>query len=223
MIQLNLPFVRDESSLKDYFERVTGKPVFLTLTSNSTRILSLRLKGEGIYVRLQRIFLEAGNEVIEEIAHFLRNGKGSTPLVKKFLSEMTHYICKRYQRTTSIKIQGSNYNLKDIYDRINMEYFGGRLTCLITWGAKNPRRLVKKRTLGSYSRHADTIRINPILDRKSVPCYVLEFIVYHEMLHAELGIERKNGRRTVHSKEFRQRERLFSQYHKAMSWEKRNL
>ena len=223
MIQLNLPFVHDESSLKDYFERVTGKPVFLTLTSNSTRILSLRLKGEGIYVRLQRIFLEAGNEVIEEIAHFLRNGRGNTPLVRKFLSEMTNYICKRYQKSAGIKIQGSNYNLQDIYDRINIEYFGGRLTCPITWGAKSPRRFVKRRTLGSYSRHADTIRINPILDRKSVPGYVLGFIVYHEMLHAELGIERKDGRRTVHSKEFRRRERLFSHYHKAMSWEKRNL
>jgi SprT-like family len=223
VIQLDLPFIRDESSLKDYFERVTGKPVFLTLTSNSTRILSLRVEEKGIYVRLQRIFLGAESEVIEEVAHFLRNGKGNTPLVRKFLSEMSDYLSRRYHKSTGIRIQGSNYNLQDIFDRINMEYFGGRLTCLITWGAKSTKRFVKKRTLGSYSRHANTIRINPILDRTSAPRYVLEFIVYHEMLHAELGIERKNGRRTVHSKEFRRRERLFSHYHKAMSWEKRNL
>jgi len=136
---------------------------------------------------------------------------------------MSEYFCGCHHRRTVIRIQGSYHNIRDIYDRINMEYFGGRLTCLITWGAKSPRRFVKKRTLGSYSRHADTIRINPILDRKSVPRYVLEFIVYHEMLHAALGIERKNGRRTVHSKEFRRQERLFSQYHKAIRWEKRNL
>jgi hypothetical protein len=74
-----------------------------------------------------------------------------------------------------------------------------------------------------FRSHTNTIRINPVLDRKAVPLCVLEFILYHEMLHADLGVTRKNGRRSVHSREFRGRERLFSQYDTATAWEKRNL
>ncbi len=77
-----------------------------------------------------------------------------------------------------------------------------------------------KRTLGSYCLRTNTIRINPVLDRKTVPDYFIGFIVYHEMLHADMGVCRINGRRSVHSSEFRKRERMFKEYEKALAWEK---
>jgi predicted metal-dependent hydrolase len=80
---------------------------------------------------------------------------------------------------------------------------------------------VRKRTLGSYSRNGSIIRINPVLDRKSVPQFYIEFVLYHEMLHADMGLCEKNGRRVVHSGGFRDRERLFRRYRKALAWEKR--
>jgi predicted metal-dependent hydrolase len=76
-----------------------------------------------------------------------------------------------------------------------------------------------KRTLGSYSQRTNTIRINPVLDRKTVPAYFIEFIVYHEMLHADMGVGRINGRRSVHSSGFRIREKLFKKYEQALAWE----
>jgi hypothetical protein len=53
-----------------------------------------------------------------------------------------------------------------------------------------------------------------------VPPYVVEFIVYHEMLHAQLGVEEQNGRRAVHTRELRRREKLFKEYEKAIAWER---
>jgi predicted metal-dependent hydrolase len=94
------------------------------------------------------------------------------------------------------------------------------VSCAITWGTKNPRYAARKRTLGSFSKDKNTIRINPALDRRRVPGYFVEFVVFHEMLHAFLGISEKNGRRLVHSKEFKQRERVFRHYDRAMAWEK---
>jgi hypothetical protein len=223
MVKPDPPFLIDESSIRDYLERVAHRPVSLTLTTNSTRMLSFCRNGKGICVRLQRIFLAAGMDVISEIAQFIKRGGGDTPLVRKFLRERAFPVVERNRKSRGIKIQGACHNLQDVYDRINREYFGGRVSCLITWGAKSQRRSVKKRTLGSYSRLTNTIRINPVLDRKAGPLYVLEFILYHEMLHADMGVTRRNGRRSVHSREFRTRERLFSQYDKATTWEKRNL
>jgi hypothetical protein len=63
--------------------------------------------------------------------------------------------------------------------------------------------------------------MNPLLDRRTVPRFFVEFIVYHEMLHADIGVETRNGRRRVHTWEFRRRERLFREYARAISWEKK--
>jgi hypothetical protein len=40
------------------------------------------------------------------------------------------------------------------------------------------------------------------------------------MLHADMDVETKNGRRSVHSREFRRREKLFKDYERATAWEK---
>jgi hypothetical protein len=78
-------------------------------------------------------------------------------------------------------------------------------------------------TLGSYCGSTDVIRISPLLDRRSVPSYFVEFIVYHEMLHADLSVATERGRRRLHPEEFRIRERQFISYEKAIAWEKKNL
>ncbi len=95
------------------------------------------------------------------------------------------------------------------------------INAAITWGAKSPRWAVRKRTLGSYSERSNTIRINPVLDRKTVPRYYVAFVVYHEMLHAAIGLLLQGKRRSVHSREFRKRERLFKDYERAVAWERR--
>jgi hypothetical protein len=47
----------------------------------STSMISLKTKGGIVYVRLHRIFLHAGNDVIFEIAQFIKNRKARTPLI----------------------------------------------------------------------------------------------------------------------------------------------
>ena len=114
------------------------------------------------------------------------------------------------------RTDGRFYKLLDIYSSLNNDYFNGMVSAAITWGVKRGKRAVRKRTLGSYCRNGKIIRINPVLDSIKVPRYYIEYIVYHEMLHADMDAEA--GR--VHSKEFKRRERLFEHYKKALAWEK---
>jgi len=218
--QLSLPLTRDTVHLRDYFKRAAGKPVSLLITDNTTSMVSIREKGKAVVVRLHRMFLDAGDDVITEIARFLKHRKGETPLLRKFLRQNSHRIKKSSPRKTTLKTEGKYHNLDEIFHSLNNEYFSGRISCPITWGTASPRYSVRKRTLGSFGRHINIIRINPVLDRKSVPQYFIEFVVYHEMLHADMGANEKNGRRLVHSREFRERERLFGQYNRAIAWEK---
>jgi predicted metal-dependent hydrolase len=223
MFQLSLQFSNSKDTLKDSLEKMTGKSVSLTLTDNSTNVLSIRTKGNLVSVRIHWMFLNADDEVIREMASFIKTRKCRTPLIRKFISENQTCLKKREQnsRQLSIHTKGRFHNLREIFDNLNNEYFGGRITAPIGWGKGNARRAVRNRTLGSYCGHSDTIRINPVLDRRNVPRYFIRYVVYHEMLHSDVEEERKNGRRSVHTSKFRKLERLFKDYEKAVLWEKR--
>lgn len=194
----------------------------LTLTDNATSIISVKAKGEGLSVRVHRIFLEASGEVLNEMAEFISKRRGNTPLIRNYVRERSDCFRKSPSRRLNAVTRGRYFDLASIHESVNHTYFDGTVTALITWSIKSPRRTVKRRTLGSHSSQTDTIRINPVLDSVKVPSYFIEFIVYHEMLHAHMGVHKKNGRRYVHSKEFRERERMFRDYERAMAWEKIN-
>jgi len=198
-------------------------PVSLVITDNSTVMLSAKKDGKTVLVRLHRIFLSAGIDVLDEIADFIKNKKKKTPHITSFIKQNIHRLKKRPPRRVAVQPRGRYYNLLDIYNLINREYFDRRVLAAITWGTKSSRRAAKKRTLGSYSKQNNTIRINPILDTKKVPRYFLEFIVYHEMLHADMRVETRTGKRLLHSSKFKRREKLFKHYNRASAWEKENM
>lgn len=222
MFQLSLQFSNSKDTLKEYLEKITRKSVSLTLTDNYTSMLSIRTKNNSVSVRMHWIFLNADKEIIREIANFIKTRKSWTPLIRKFISENRNCLKNRERnsRQPKIRTQGRFYNLREIFDSLNNNYFEGGITTSISWGKWNSRKAVKKRTLGSYCVSTNTIRINPVLDRKNVPHYFIEYVIYHEMLHSAVTWEKKNGRKSVHTSEFRKRERLFKEYDKAISWEK---
>ncbi|MBI5057292.1 MAG: hypothetical protein HZB61_11830 [Nitrospirae bacterium] len=217
--QLALPFSHDECSLRSHFEKAAGRSVSLIFTENSTSMISMRPRGNSISVRLHRMFLNAGDEVLDEITGMIKRRKGKTPHIRRFISDHLQYVKRKPKRIT-LKTDGRFYDLTDIYHSVNSEYFDGKVSARITWGAKCPRRAVRRRILGSFSRDEGIIRINPVLDTSRVPRYYIEYVVYHEMLHADMKSVTGKGR--VHPKEFRERERMFKHYAKALSWEKRN-
>jgi predicted metal-dependent hydrolase len=222
-IQMNLFSLHNKDTLSSCLEKETGKAVSLTLTDNSTSMISVKTKGDLISIRLHRMFLNAGNEVIQEIAAFARKRKGSMPFIRDFIRENQNSIenTNRSSRKVVTQTRGRYHNLQELYGLVNSRYFDGRIKASIGWGKKISRWAVRKRTLGSYSHQTNTIWINPVLDRRNVPRYVVRFIVYHEMLHCDIPVEKKDGRRLLHSPEFKRRERLFEQYEKVVSWEKK--
>ncbi len=59
------------------------------------------------------------------------------------------------------------------------------------------------------------IVISRALDAPTAPRYLVEYLVYHEMLHMRYPVERKGQRRVMHSREFRQAEKRFPQFERA--------
>lgn len=221
MLQMRLLFSHKEDTLRDSLAKMTGQTVSLTLTDNSTSMLSIRKKDGSVAVRMHRMFLTAGEEIIKEIAGFIKKRKGQTPLIRQFIRDNRASLKnkERKVRPPSLCEQGNIHHLGEIFDAVNEEYFEGSVSAAIGWGKGSSRRAVRKRTLGTYCSTANTIRINPVLDRRSVPHYFIRFVVYHEMLHTAVKEERKNGRRAMHTPEFRRREKLYKDYERAIAWE----
>jgi hypothetical protein len=106
---------------------------------------------------------------------------------------------------------GVYHDLAAAFDRVNAEYFGAELPRpRLTWS-----RTFTMRKFGHYDAARDTVMISSSLDARDVPGFVVEFVVYHELLHKHLGVGWRSGRRAAHTPEFRRRERRFRQWQQA--------
>ncbi|MBA4373842.1 MAG: hypothetical protein C0402_13400 [Thermodesulfovibrio sp.] len=220
-MQLPLPFTGDQDILLTRLKQLTNADIRLVLTDNGSSMISFR-KNHGVtFLRLHRMFLQAAPDVVSELAGFINNRRMKTPLIRQFIREHAATLPVRPARKTVLVAQGRYHDLSEMARAVNLQYFEGRITAGITWGTRKTGHAVRRRILGSYNSRTNIIRVNPILDRKNVPQYYLEFIVYHEMLHADMGVAKKNNRREVHSQEFRRREKLFRHFEKALLWEKK--
>jgi len=219
---MKLPVLPDhnERTLRDYLQQTVSKPVLLTITNNTVSMLSVRERQSGIFVRLHRMFLSAGSDVLDEIRAFIKSRKKPILKVREFILRNQSHLDARTPRAVSIKTRGRHCDLLEAFDALNRKYFSGAVTAAITWGKRSPCRAVRKRRLGSYQRDRNIIRINPVLDSRSVPRYFIEYVVYHEMLHAAERTECIAGRQRVHSREFKRREKLFAFYEQALAWER---
>jgi hypothetical protein len=129
------------------------------------------------------------------------------------------------QRHLNLQEEGRYFDLQTIFDKVNARYFRNRLRGYsVTWGRRRKHRPREYFIFGTIQEQDRVIRINPSLDQPWVPRWFMEYIMYHEMLHAFVP-EKKlpGGRRVVHTAEFNRREREFTNYSRARRWEDENL
>ncbi|TGK35109.1 DUF45 domain-containing protein [Leptospira gomenensis] len=115
--------------------------------------------------------------------------------------------------------ESKNGRLREILDKLNTIHLSLNLSgTKIHWGKRK-----SKTRLGHYDPSQDMIVINPILANEFVPDYVLEYIVFHELLHVRFPPRRKNGKNVIHGREFRAFEKKFPDYRRANLWLKNSF
>lgn len=225
-------------ALQRALNRLTGGRLkALTLTENRRTILSVRPGGDRtqLAVRIHRCFLDAPPEVLEAVAAFLGSKKGtdrarqSLLVIRRHFSEQAGEPRSRARRP-ALDPLGVAVDLREVADELNQRYFAGRLSAGITWGrGSGPTHPCRRRTrtaslqLGSYSYEDDLIRLHRVLDQPGIPRYVIEAVIYHELLHADMPPVVRNGRRYFHTAEFRNRERSYRHLDKADRWIQEHL
>jgi len=110
--------------------------------------------------------------------------------------------------------QGQWHDLEARFQRLNACYFGGSLDRPTLLWSERPSR----RTLGRYDSTHRAIVISKILDSPRTPAFVIDYVLYHEMLHAKHPSRAEDCRWVSHPREFRLDERRFEAYREATKW-----
>ena len=210
-------------------------PVALAITDNRHSIISHSLRDGVLRARVHHMFLDAPVRVQTALIKYVTRGDpAASEYVGHFIEANGGRLVKR-SRSAPLLARGKHHDLLTIFDDLNERYFGGQVQAVITWGQRGARRVsgTARRTsmkLGSYDAIDRLIRVNPSLDRTWVPRYFVAFVVYHEMLHHVIPARNARdasgellGRRILHPPEFRERERRFRNYERAITWERRFL
>ncbi len=196
---------------------------FRRFTSLNTRI---RLREGQILVSLSDLLEGAPESVIHAIAHILL-----AKLYRKPINPTHNLRYKRFSTSAAVTRQaelirhargskrflgpeGRYYNLEEVFDTLNLQFFGGLLgRPELTWSEHLARR-----SLGHYDAAHNTIVVSRIFDRPSSPRYALEYLLYHEMLHLKHPVKMRGLRRCVHSREFKAEEARFPQLDEALAF-----
>jgi predicted metal-dependent hydrolase len=186
----------------------------------SSLVITIRRRQESFFVRFSDLLRRAPLNVLEGAAALLlaRVYRRRTPrvLVKPYLeyarSDRTRSRISSMRRSRvrlrHTGAQGRHYDLSSLFDQLNQKYFESSLERPhIGWSVRGWRR-----QFGCYDPGPNQILLNRRMDVPGVPQFVVEYVLYHEMLHVKHPTRRSGCSLISHSPEFRAEEKRFEQF-----------
>jgi len=109
---------------------------------------------------------------------------------------------------------GKHYDLLKVFEDLNFRYFFGLMARpTLGWSRTASRTL-----LGHYDPSHNAIILSRILDSADVPRLVVDYVMFHEMLHLRHPVEHSGARRCVHTRAFKDEEKSFAGVREAKAW-----
>jgi predicted metal-dependent hydrolase len=219
-----VPVPGGEALMRRIFTRIgcAGRPPHFRVEfyPYSTLVLTIRRDEELVRVRFSDLLRRAPQQVLEGAAALilgrLYRCKGPRALVDKYLeyarsdrvrSRINRMRSRRVRRVPTVA-QGRHYDLAALFEQLNHQYFAGQLQQPhIGWSTHTWRR-----QFGSYDPGPNQIVLNRRMDRPGIPQFVVEYVLFHEMLHVKHPTRRSGCSLLSHSPEFRAEEKRFAQF-----------
>ena len=214
------------SSFVARLTRLARRPLEVSFTRNRRTYLSWRPQLLGpTRVRVHEVFVSADEATLVAIAGLItgENRAEARQQLRLFWEQQPTPRTPPRRKSTPRHEVGEIYHLGDLMAAINAEHFGGGVQATIGWGQAPATHRRQHIRLGSYDFEQRHITIHPLLDSAEVPRCVITHTIHHEMLHQVVGVKSVGGRRVVHPREFRERERRFPHYDDAIRWLEVNL
>jgi hypothetical protein len=190
---------------------------------------TIRVSGDAARVRLSDLLRGAKLPVLEGVAAVLLARLYRRPLPRRLADAYRKFAAAPglHRRLRRLRLErgrrnthqprGACHDLAQLFTGLNERYFGGQLRrprlgwSLASWRAR----------LGYFDPTLDLIVLNRRLDRKDVPRLVVEYVLFHEMLHIKHPRRAVRCGFQVHSPSFRREERRYAGYERALRFLKR--
>ena len=185
---------------------------------------TVRLHQNRLAVRLSDIVTDAPTEVYQSLAFILLARLYRKTIDALYYRTYRSFILSediqerarlaRAQRSRRVRLtsaRGTHVDLESLFKRLNQEYFEGSITQpRLSWSARQSRYV-----LGRYDATRNVIFISRMFDARDLPPYVIEYVLFHEMLHLKHQSRIHDSRLMVHTPEFKAEEKTFRDYERA--------
>ena len=220
-----LAFFADRENFDAYRDAITrARPGFDAALAKSRRfhppgwlefrpipgLFKLRGYRDGTRIALPTPMISFSDRLFQAIVEAAFFGGSKEPIVHATMGDEYQSTQAELEALCGMeeRAAGVHHDLRASFDRTNTRYFGGDLARpRLTWS-----RTFTGRKFGHCDPIRDTVMISSTLDHADVPAFVVDFVMYHELLHKKLGVDWRNGRQAVHTPEFKAQERHFEQY-----------
>jgi hypothetical protein len=186
-----------------------------------------RFRDEQLWIRVSDLFTDAPQHVVHSLALILlakiyrrtvddthHNNYRSFILGNVMQERARHARTIRGRGPRPAVPQGRWQNLESNFERVNARYFDGKLEQpRLAWSTKRSRRI-----LGRYDATHHTVFISLLFDSPRIPDFVLDYVLFHELLHVKHPSRARNCRMLTHTPEFRAEEVRFENYKRATEW-----
>jgi len=180
----------------------------------------IRVREGRLVVGLSDMLEGAPRSVLEAIAFILIAKLYRKPVPKQHQHRYRQFLNRRSVRRQTQAVRrargrkwldsplGTHFHLEEIFDALNQRHFDGRLERpRLSWS-----RTAARASLGHYDSAHNAIIISKIFDRPDVPRFLVEYLLYHEMLHIKHPVVHQRSRRCFHTAEFRKEEKRFPRF-----------
>ena len=158
---------------------------------------NVKLYGKKVVFNLSRNWKPISKDIkmglLQELMGRLFRDKKTTPNI-----DLYHIFLKKVH--IAVPKTKKDAMLGESFSRVNREFFSGMMEMPnLEWNSSATK-------LGSYDYGSDTITISRMLEDDQE---IMDYVMYHEMLHKKHKFSSKKGRLYHHTREFKSSERAF--------------
>jgi hypothetical protein len=199
---------------------------FRPFTNLSSRV---RLREGCIVVRISDLLRAAPETVIEALLWILLAKLYRRPIPDEYQRRYREFVSREDMRQDLSSLRQSRgrkliagpagmcFDLEEVFETMNARHFGGTIPRpKLGWSRQRART-----QLGHYDPHHHMIVLSRLLDHPQVPRHVVDYVMYHEILHILIPVTHGGSRRSIHPPEFRAAEKQFPAYAEAKAFLKR--
>lgn len=193
--------------------------VLVAWRSNGSSIGTVRVRSSLLEVSLSDVVKSAPPDVVEALAEILiaKLFRRGVPAEYRLLYKTWLHRGDTREQLDALRRRrgfkridngtGRHYSLDAIFDQVNARYFEGRMARpTLAWSKSSSRT-----HWGHWDAAHQTIVLSRALDAAEVPATVVEYVMFHEMLHIVHPVEHEGGRRRIHTRPFKADEKRYAE------------